>query len=223
MSQSLKRFHVGDRLSEMAIFQNVVYLAGQVPSDTTQGIAGQTRQVLAMVDRLLAEAGTDNAHILMAQIYLADLADYDAMNAVWDDWVPPGDAPHLIFARTPSAWPSKGDAMFRPGAGFEEISEHEERTFALLEIIPRVQPGPLPSDVLSSAEPPPPWRRHSGSDNGFVEQPMTSIASAESAAPGTSAHSSRTTTGSTCCIATSTTRALETRPVTTAGREAFGL
>jgi enamine deaminase RidA (YjgF/YER057c/UK114 family) len=93
MSQSLKRFHVGDRLSEMAIFQNVVYLAGQVPSDTTQDIAGQTRQVLAMVDRLLAEARTDNAHILMAHIYLADLADYDAMNAVWDDWVPPGDAP----------------------------------------------------------------------------------------------------------------------------------
>jgi enamine deaminase RidA (YjgF/YER057c/UK114 family) len=93
MPQSLKRFHVGDRLSEMAIFQNVVYLAGQVPSDSTQDIAGQTRQVLAMVDRLLAEAGTDNAHILMAHIYLADLADYDAMNAVWDDWVPPGDAP----------------------------------------------------------------------------------------------------------------------------------
>ena len=101
--------------------------------------------------------------------------------------LPPGDAPHLSFARTPSAWPSKGDAMFRPGAGFEEISEHEERTFALLASIPRVQPGPLPSDVLSSAEPPPPWRRHSGSDNCFVEQPMTSIASAASAAPGTSA------------------------------------
>ncbi len=93
MPQSLKRFHVGDRLSEMAIFQNVVYLAGQVPSDTTQDIAGQTRQVLAMVDRLLTEAGTDNAHILMATIYLTDLADYDAMNAIWDDWVPPGDAP----------------------------------------------------------------------------------------------------------------------------------
>ena len=89
MSQSLKRFHVGDRLSEMAVFQNVVYLAGQVPSDATQDITGQTRQVLAMVDRLLAEAGTDNAHILMAQIYLADLADYDAMNAIWDDWCRP--------------------------------------------------------------------------------------------------------------------------------------
>lgn len=93
MPQNLKRFHVGDRLSEMAVFQNVVYLAGQVPDDTTQDIVGQTRQVLARVDRLLAEAGTDNAHILMTTIYLADLADYEAMNTVWDDWVPPGDAP----------------------------------------------------------------------------------------------------------------------------------
>lgn len=93
MPQGLRRFHVGDRLSEMAIFNRVVYLAGQVPDDATQDIRGQTRQVLAMIDRLLAEAGTDNAHILMAQIYLADLADYDGMNAVWDDWVPPGDAP----------------------------------------------------------------------------------------------------------------------------------
>ena len=93
MSQSLRRFHVGDRLSEMAIFQNVVYLAGQVPSDSKQDISGQTRQVLAMVDRLLAEAGTDNAHILMATLYLPDLTDYDATNAVWHDWVAPGDAP----------------------------------------------------------------------------------------------------------------------------------
>lgn len=93
MPQNLRRFHVGDRYSDMAIFQNVVYLAGQVPDDPRQDITGQTRQVLATVDRLLAEAGTDNAHILMATIYLADLADYDAMNAVWDDWVAPGDAP----------------------------------------------------------------------------------------------------------------------------------
>lgn len=93
MIQGLRRFHVGDRLSEMAVFNNTVYLAGQVPDDTTQDIRGQTRQVLAMIDKLLLEAGTDNAHILMAQIFLADLADFDGMNEVWDDWVAPGDAP----------------------------------------------------------------------------------------------------------------------------------
>ena len=93
MTQGLRRFHVGDRLSEMAIFNNTVYLSGQVPDDGTQDIRGQTAQVLAMVDKLLAEAGTDNAHILMAQIFLADMADFAGMNEVWDDWVAPGDAP----------------------------------------------------------------------------------------------------------------------------------
>jgi enamine deaminase RidA (YjgF/YER057c/UK114 family) len=93
MIQGLRRFHVGDRLSEMAIFNNTVYLAGQVAADATQDIRGQTAQVLGSVDKLLTEAGTDRAHLLMAQIYLADMADFDAMNEVWDDWIAPGDAP----------------------------------------------------------------------------------------------------------------------------------
>ena len=93
MSQGLRRFHVGDRLSEMTIFNHTVYLAGQVAADTSLDIRGQTRQVLAAIDRLLHEAGSDNAHILMAQIFLADLADFAAMNEIWDDWIAPGDAP----------------------------------------------------------------------------------------------------------------------------------
>jgi len=93
MTQSLRRFHVEDRYSDIAVFNRTVYLAGQVPEDVTQDIRGQTRQVLAAVDRLLLDAHTDNAHILMAQIFLADIADIDAMNEVWDDWVAPGDAP----------------------------------------------------------------------------------------------------------------------------------
>jgi enamine deaminase RidA (YjgF/YER057c/UK114 family) len=93
MTHAVRRYHVGDRLSEMAIHHGTVYLAGQVPDDTTQDIRGQTRQVLAMVDKLLGEAHTDNAHILMAQIFLADMADFAGMNEVWDDWVAPGDAP----------------------------------------------------------------------------------------------------------------------------------
>ena len=93
MTQGLRRYHVGDRLSEMTVFNNVVYLAGQVANDATQDIRGQTEQVLAAVDKLLHEAGTDNAHILMCQIYLADMADFPAMNEIWDDWVAPGDAP----------------------------------------------------------------------------------------------------------------------------------
>ena len=89
----VQRFHVGPRLSETAVHNRTVYLAGQVPDDASQDIRGQTAQVLAMVDRLLAEAGSDKTRILMAQIFLADLADFDGMNAVWDAWVPAGNAP----------------------------------------------------------------------------------------------------------------------------------
>jgi enamine deaminase RidA (YjgF/YER057c/UK114 family) len=93
MTQGLRRFHVGDRLSEMTIYNGTVYLAGQVPNDAGQDIRGQTEQVLAAIDKLLTEAGTDKAHILMCQIFIKDLADFPAMNEVWEDWVAPGDAP----------------------------------------------------------------------------------------------------------------------------------
>ena len=90
---TLQRFDVGARLSEMAVHHGTVYLAGQVPDDATQDIGGQTAQVLAMIDRLLARADSDKTRLLMVQIYLADLADFDGMNAVWDTWVPAGHAP----------------------------------------------------------------------------------------------------------------------------------
>lgn len=93
MSSSIQRFHVGPRMSEAAVHGGVVYLAGQVADDDSQDITGQTRQVLAAIDRLLAEAGSDKRRILRAQIFLADLADFDAMNAVWEAWVVPGHTP----------------------------------------------------------------------------------------------------------------------------------
>lgn len=89
----VNRFDVGPRLSEMAVHNGVAYLAGQVPDDGTQDIRGQTRQVLAAVDGLLARAGTDKSRILMAQIFLADLSDFDGMNEIWDLWVPKGNEP----------------------------------------------------------------------------------------------------------------------------------
>ena len=91
--KTVKRFDVGPRLSEMAVHNGVAYLAGQVADDATQDIRGQTRQVLSAIDALLARAGTDKSRILIAQIFLADLADFAAMNEVWDAWVAPGEAP----------------------------------------------------------------------------------------------------------------------------------
>jgi enamine deaminase RidA (YjgF/YER057c/UK114 family) len=90
---SIQRFHVGPRLSEMAIHNDTIYLAGQVAGDPSQDITSQTRQVLASIDKLLAEAGSDKSRILSTTIYIADLADFPAMNAVWDAWVVQGQTP----------------------------------------------------------------------------------------------------------------------------------
>ena len=89
----IQRFEVGPRMSELAVHNGVAYLAGQVPEDPGQGIEGQTRQVLQAIDALLAQAGTDKSKILMATIWLADIADFDAMNAVWDAWVDKANPP----------------------------------------------------------------------------------------------------------------------------------
>ena len=90
---SIQRFDVGARLSEMAVHQGVCYLAGQVAADSSQDISGQTRQVLAAIDALLARAGSDKSRILMCQIVITDLAEFAAMNAVWEAWLVPGQAP----------------------------------------------------------------------------------------------------------------------------------
>ena len=89
----IQRAYVGNTLSEFAIHNNTVYLAGQVAEDASQDIAGQTREVLLTIDRLLAEAGSHKSRILMCQIFIADLKDFDAMNAVWNEWVTPGHTP----------------------------------------------------------------------------------------------------------------------------------
>ncbi len=89
----IQRFDVGTRLSEMAVHNGVCYLAGQVAADDTQDITGQTRQVLAAIDALLARAGTDKGKLLRVEIFIADLADFPAMNAVWEAWLPAGQAP----------------------------------------------------------------------------------------------------------------------------------
>ena len=92
---TIERRHVGKRLSEMVIHRTsgLVFLAGQVADDGHANIGGQTQQVLANIDRLLAEAGTDKRKIVSATIYLPDMTDFPPMNAVWETWVPAGDTP----------------------------------------------------------------------------------------------------------------------------------
>jgi len=84
---------VDSRMSEVAVHNGTAYLAGQVATDASLDIQGQTTQVLAAVDALLARVGSDKSKILMTQIFLVDLADFAGMNAVWDAWVVPGHTP----------------------------------------------------------------------------------------------------------------------------------
>ena len=91
---SVQRVHTSERASMIVSHNGVVYLAGQVAADPDADIQEQTRSTLARVDALLAEAGTDNGHLLSATIFLRDIAnDFAAMNEVWNDWVPSGHAP----------------------------------------------------------------------------------------------------------------------------------
>lgn len=90
---SIQRLHVGKRLSEAAVYNNTIYLAGQVAEDNSQDITGQTKQVLAAIDKLLGEAGSDKTKLLQVTIFIADMKDFPGMNAVWDEWVVQGATP----------------------------------------------------------------------------------------------------------------------------------
>lgn len=94
MSKQLTRIGVASRYSEAAVFNDVIYLAGQVPETTLEdGIEAQTREVLSLIDKLLTELDSDKSRILMCQIFIADMQDFDGMNRVWDAWVVPGHTP----------------------------------------------------------------------------------------------------------------------------------
>ena len=87
----IERQHIGQRMSKIVKHNGTVYLCGQVGSGET--VTEQTEDCLARCDALLKEAGSSREGILQAIIWLADMADFTEMNAVWDAWVPEGHAP----------------------------------------------------------------------------------------------------------------------------------
>lgn len=90
---TIKRINVGARMTDVVIHNGVAYLAGKVPAKGITGVGEQTRDVLATIDRLLAEAGTSKDRILRAEIFLANIQDFAEMNKEWDAWVPTGATP----------------------------------------------------------------------------------------------------------------------------------
>ena len=90
---SITRHHTNQRMSQIVVHGDTVYLAGQVAADAGADITVQTQQVLEKIDTLLAEAGSDKSKILSAQIWIASMGHFAQMNEVWDAWVPSGHAP----------------------------------------------------------------------------------------------------------------------------------
>ncbi|MFZ3203778.1 MAG: RidA family protein [Pseudomonas sp.] len=103
---SVQRLRTETRYSEINIHNGTVYLAGQLADDYSGDIVQQTRETLANIDAMLAEAGSDKSRILSVTIYLKDMArDYAGLNQVWDAWVAPGAAPGRACVEA---------AMYRP-------------------------------------------------------------------------------------------------------------
>jgi enamine deaminase RidA (YjgF/YER057c/UK114 family) len=104
---TIKRIQTGPRMSQAVIHNKTVYLAGQVAPGAS--VAIQTREILASIDALLAEAGTDKSRLLTATIWLTDMATFAEMNGVWQSWVAPGETP----ARATVVSPQLASAEFR--------------------------------------------------------------------------------------------------------------
>jgi len=103
---SIERHQVGPRMSQAVVHGNIVYLAGQVADDTSEDVAGQTRQILAKIDALLAAAGTDKSKLITTNIWLSDIATFGEMNSAWDAWVAPGNTPARATVEAKLATPA---------------------------------------------------------------------------------------------------------------------
>ncbi|MEO1857139.1 MAG: RidA family protein [Rubritalea sp.] len=89
----IERQETKQRMSRIVKHNGTIYLCGQVCADATKDISEQTQTMLDKVDALLIQAGSDREHMLSATVYVRDMKDFAAMNAVWDAWVPEGHAP----------------------------------------------------------------------------------------------------------------------------------
>ena len=90
----IERFGVGKRWSDFIVYGDMIHFSGYVAEGAAgQSVTEQTRDILAQIDASLAEAGSDKSKLIEATIWLADMASFDEMNAVWEDWVAPGRPP----------------------------------------------------------------------------------------------------------------------------------
>jgi enamine deaminase RidA (YjgF/YER057c/UK114 family) len=103
---TITRIDQNARRSRASVFGDLVFLAGQVADDKNGDIAKQTREALAKVDDMLSRAGVDKSRALSVQIWLKTMDDFEAMNAVYDAWVVPGNAPTRCCGKVELADPA---------------------------------------------------------------------------------------------------------------------
>jgi len=90
---SIERIEPGVRFASAVVHGGHVYLAGHVSHDPSAGVETQTAEILAAIDRHLADAGTDKSKLLTMQVWLSDISTFDEMNAAWDAWVDKANLP----------------------------------------------------------------------------------------------------------------------------------
>jgi enamine deaminase RidA (YjgF/YER057c/UK114 family) len=106
---TIERFENGPRMSRVVVHNNTVYLAGLTAEQTVgQSIGEQTKEILARIDKLLAQGGTDKSKLLQAVIWLQDIRTVDEFNKVWDAWVVPGGGPARACIEARLQSPAKG-------------------------------------------------------------------------------------------------------------------
>lgn len=101
----IQRYESGKRMSQAVVYNGFVFLAGQVADDTNQNVKGQAKQILAKIDKLLNQVGSDKTKILSVNIWLADYTSYNDVNEVWDAWVPEGNTPARACVESKLAFP----------------------------------------------------------------------------------------------------------------------
>jgi len=89
---SITRIQPGPRMSKAVVHGGLVYTSGHVNA-TAPDVTGQTLHILEAIDALLRDAGSDKSHLISATIWLADIATFDQMNAVWEAWIDPANPP----------------------------------------------------------------------------------------------------------------------------------
>lgn len=106
MTNEIRRIATDPRRSRAVVYNGMVFVGGQTADDRSQDIAGQTRQVLAKIEKFLADAGTDKSRLLTTQIWLKDISrDFSGMNEVWNSWTAPDAAPTRATAQCQMASP----------------------------------------------------------------------------------------------------------------------